>query len=349
MSVEKSLAIPPSIAASDNLAIVMQGVFKNMDEKNGDHSISGFWEGIRFTRLTNERYESRFAGISLPDLLFGAEYTQGTIRMQGVIAKDTLSLAFTSGKLSVMGSRSQPALNIFGPGTAVDATQRGESSFHSVLLRGSMLTRLLAGNEGELIARRWLAPRLHRPFVADVEAGWLYQLLHDLAGVITTVPAALLKPGSLRLARDDVLAATHAILVAAEPGMTTAPIATAFRRRALALAAEELIWSQPNQVISLAGICQSLNTSVRTLQLAFQEQFGVTFKTFLRAVRLHQAHTAILRAGHRHTLATIAIEHGFWHLGRFTHYYRQLFGCAPSTTRRRIWGNKETELSEMAG
>jgi hypothetical protein len=33
----------------------------------------------------------------------------------------------------------------------------------------------------------------------------------------------------------------------------------------------------------------------------------------------------------------IAAHYGFWHLGRFAHYYRETFGCAPSVTLRRVW------------
>ena len=271
-------------------------------------------------------------------MIFGAEHCQGDFRMQGVLAKDALYLTFTGDGLRVMGNSPRFALNIVGPGTEVDASQSGEATFHGVFLRGSMLTKLLAGADAEWIAQRWLAPGLHRPYVSEVEAAWLNQLLTDLAGLIATVPVALLKPGSLQLAQDDVFAATRTVLASAEPAWVAASVGTASRRRALALAAEELIWSQPDQVLSLTSICDTLNTSVRTLQLAFQEQFGVGFQAFVRAVRLHQARSSIVRFGDRLTITEIATQHGFWQLGRFTQYYRQLFGCKPSETRRQIWG-----------
>ena len=49
-------------------------------------------------------------------------------------------------------------------------------------------------------------------------------------------------------------------------------------------------------------------------------------------------HGAILIEGDRRTVTEIAMQFGFWHLGRFAGTYAAAFGCTPSETRRRVWG-----------
>jgi hypothetical protein len=40
---------------------------------------------------------------------------------------------------------------------------------------------------------------------------------------------------------------------------------------------------------------------------------------------------------------------GFWHLGRFSGAYATLFGCTPTETRRRVWGEFEDEALAPPG
>jgi transcriptional regulator GlxA family with amidase domain len=54
---------------------------------------------------------------------------------------------------------------------------------------------------------------------------------------------------------------------------------------------------------------------------------------YLRESRLTSAHTAIKESrGKNVSVTTIAIAHGFLHLGRFSVEYRRYFGVSPSQT-----------------
>jgi len=216
-------------------------------------------------------------------------------------------------------------------------------------LRQSAWADLLVGADADRIAGRWLRPGLHQPSGAEAEARRLHHLMVELTSLMTAADSALLNdPAALRLAADDLLMATRSALAAADHDAMLRSVGNAPRRRVLALAAEELIRSQPNQVLSLASICATLHTSERTLQLAFQEHFGLGFQAYLRIVRLHQVRSSILQGGDRITTTEIAMLHGFWHLGRFAQYYRRLFGCPPSETRRRAWGFRPDGLIGIA-
>jgi AraC-like DNA-binding protein len=108
------------------------------------------------------------------------------------------------------------------------------------------------------------------------------------------------------------------------------------RRHALAAAAERLIWDrtcapEPGDT-SLDALCGALGTTRRTLQLAFQEHFGVNFGLITRAARLQRVRDE-LRDGAA-SVSDTAFRHGFEHLGRFAGYYREFYGENPSATLR---------------
>ena len=85
--------------------------------------------------------------------------------------------------------------------------------------------------------------------------------------------------------------------------------------------------------VHVSEICAAMGVSRRTLHRAFQEVFGLGPVTFLRQKRLCAVHS-ILRASApgSTTIATVAMEQGFYELGRFSQYYFAMFGEHPSQT-----------------
>ena len=85
--------------------------------------------------------------------------------------------------------------------------------------------------------------------------------------------------------------------------------------------------------VHVSEICAALNVSRRTLHRAFQEVFGVGPVTFLRQKRLCVVHSALRESAPRSTtVAAVAMEQGFYELGRFSQYYFAMFGEYPSQT-----------------
>jgi AraC family ethanolamine operon transcriptional activator len=66
--------------------------------------------------------------------------------------------------------------------------------------------------------------------------------------------------------------------------------------------------------------------------------------TYLRRVRLNGVRRALQqRSGVSTTVTDVALEFGFWHLGRFAEQYHELFGEAPhETLRRDMLGSERT-------
>ncbi|WP_218952243.1 AraC family transcriptional regulator [Amycolatopsis anabasis] len=89
--------------------------------------------------------------------------------------------------------------------------------------------------------------------------------------------------------------------------------------------------------ISTADIAAAAHVSIRALPYAFRRHRGTTPTGYLRQARLQHAHQDLLAADPttRVTVTEIAARWGFFHPGRFAHYYRTAYGRPPCQTLRR--------------
>ena len=82
-------------------------------------------------------------------------------------------------------------------------------------------------------------------------------------------------------------------------------------------------------------LCLDLALSRRTVQRAFQDVLGMGPKTYLRLRALSAARAALVDGREAGASVTgVALDHGFWELGRFSVTYRRMFGESPSQTLR---------------
>jgi len=100
--------------------------------------------------------------------------------------------------------------------------------------------------------------------------------------------------------------------------------------------AEVFANDSPNRAPAVGDLCQAFGVSRRTLSRAFRQTVGIGPATYLRRMRLGAVRSSILQSGRDGTtVSEIAIDHGFWHLGRFAEQYREMFGESPSETKSR--------------
>jgi AraC-like DNA-binding protein len=91
-------------------------------------------------------------------------------------------------------------------------------------------------------------------------------------------------------------------------------------------------------------LCSTLGVSVSALAEAFQEVVGTSPHRFLKLRRLALVRAVLLdRERGRPLIKSVALSHGFWHLGQFAQDYRETFGETPSETVTRVCGSKATE------
>lgn len=275
------------------------------------------------------KYLEIASGLSVEELRLLA----GSIRVKGAFDQEVLKIGFfETPEMRVLGNR---IVN------GVVAVAYGGARFDSA---GSFPAIALTLN---------FSPALAGRVVSESAASRLLTRLTGSTGVETliypiTPQAAALKENLRRLlsqaedggtdaadrAADEIVAASaglikHMLAVDLQiPGMSVG------RRRVLALAVEDLLWEPPSadgvRKLSLDEASMRLESSRRSIQLALHEEFGMGFVALKRAIRLQQAHAVIKKAPHR-GIGEIARAHEFFHLGRFSRHYQEMFGVLPST------------------
>jgi len=161
---------------------------------------------------------------------------------------------------------------------------------------------------------------------------WLSRLINDL----DQRPEMLLRPEASVGLEERLLQRLEQTIDVARA--TRLKPAASGRRRGLQMALAYLCTADLStvtvaQLVAIAGV------SPRTLELAFGDTFDLTPNRFLRLLRLHAARRALtVSEPHATTVASVADRNGFIQHGRFSVYYRELFGESPSETLRRPRG-----------
>jgi AraC family transcriptional regulator, ethanolamine operon transcriptional activator len=110
-------------------------------------------------------------------------------------------------------------------------------------------------------------------------------------------------------------------------------------RTTLARRAEDLMRSRLETAMGEIDLCEQLGVSGRTLRLACREHFGMGPMVVYQTLRLN-AVREMLKSTQREecSIAESARRFGFNHAGKFSGFYRRLFGEVPSSTLAR--GNR---------
>lgn len=109
---------------------------------------------------------------------------------------------------------------------------------------------------------------------------------------------------------------------------TGAPVPRAVRL------AEEYMRAHLTQAITLETLAREVGASERALQAAFRAGRGRSPMTVLRDLRLERAWQELSHPGPATSVTEVAMQLGFFHLGRFSEHYRRKFGCTPRETLR---------------
>ena len=99
---------------------------------------------------------------------------------------------------------------------------------------------------------------------------------------------------------------------------------------------EEFLAENLFQPLYLAEICAATGASESSLRACCHEHLGMGPVRYLWLRRMHLVQRALLLATPEvSTVTQIAMDHGFWELGRFSTQYRSLFAEPPSATLHR--------------
>ena len=106
-------------------------------------------------------------------------------------------------------------------------------------------------------------------------------------------------------------------------------------RRQIAWKAEQLIRKHLHRNLNVEQLCSLLGCSVRSLHLGFKERYGMTPMKYARIMALNGVSRDLRNLPPAATISDVAMAWGFYHLGRFSQQYRQLFDELPGVTVKR--------------
>lgn len=156
--------------------------------------------------------------------------------------------------------------------------------------------------------------------------------LARLADDLLTRPSATL-PGR---ARDEIVILIEELLaeiMGAEADRTASRrVLPALHRVRLA---EEILHAEADDPLSMLDLADRLEVGLRSLQMAFRDIHGRGPREVLQDIRLHRAQCRLLAARGAAQVTTVAMDSGFFHLGRFAQSYVRAFGEKPSETLAR--------------
>ena len=97
--------------------------------------------------------------------------------------------------------------------------------------------------------------------------------------------------------------------------------------------AQEFIEEHYRERVCIEDLCRVTGVGVRTLQRCFSKNFNFTITEYLKTVRLDSARRELAAAhASQDSVGSIALRHGFSHLGRFSIAFRERFGESPNVT-----------------
>jgi AraC-like DNA-binding protein len=107
------------------------------------------------------------------------------------------------------------------------------------------------------------------------------------------------------------------------------------QRLNLAKQAEDYLRAHADTPVSLMRLCETIGINQRTLFLGFHERFGISPKAYLKILRLNGARRELLRPKPGISVTQVAMNWGFFHLGRFSIEYRAMFCESPIQTLKK--------------
>jgi len=277
----------------------------------------------------------------------------GATRLLATLDDGAVHLLFPYGRdLRLRGVPVERRLAVLTPPRAsFEGLTQVEGCGHTIVLRGPAYEALCARFD---VAAR--LPQWCRAQTVFAETPAAEDLRAEIEGYYTLVarrPDLALGDPARAFARASLIDLMGAALesLGADDSLSQPPARAG--SRSLALAAERWIWdrvAEPDAPpVSLGATAAALSYSERRLQQAIEDHFGISFVRFVRAARLHQARAALRARGQCESIATIATRYGFLHLGRFSRYYREMFGEPPSRTAAVRGGGESVAVRGTGG
>jgi AraC family transcriptional regulator, ethanolamine operon transcriptional activator len=190
----------------------------------------------------------------------------------------------------------------------------------------------------EALVRRELAPlgqHCTELYPNPQSLSLLRMFLSDVSRVSQTQAVWLAKDRNRKRLKERLMEMLIESLLSAASGATVHVESRRLNFERIVNIACEYIRSHASSNISILDLCTVTHSSRSFLFEAFRDRLGVSPRQFIIKQRLNWARK-LLRSSSLEstTVAAIAMDCGFGHLGRFSAHYKQIFGEYPSETLR---------------
>jgi AraC family ethanolamine operon transcriptional activator len=252
------------------------------------------------------------------------------MRSTGILSKDRIAIGMLTGS----SGRVTQWLHHVHIGDAMitpaggehDGSYEGGASFAVISFSPADIQSLFGSEPRLADLRLWKKNHFRAAPHAGVK---LISRLHEIVAHLQPDNVTL-APGAVEFWKRSIAEIMTAAIQLNNPADSDRPLPSALK---IVRKVEDYIDQAGARPVHISEICSKLNVSRRTLHRAFQDALGIGPVAFLQRRRLCDVHSAI-RSGDPDTttIAEIALQHGFLNLGRFSGYYRSLFGEYPSET-----------------
>jgi AraC family ethanolamine operon transcriptional activator len=312
-----------------------------LSETRGPHEVWAHTSGrdLAITQLTPEPCRGHLLRASLGDMGFDAGAFDGDLRVRGVMARKAFSLVSVmeqEGVLNQWGHRIEEGDVIaIPPGGELDGRFQGHVAYAVVTAPWGLVMQRAEAFEWLADPCFWTEPAVYSP-PPEARAA-CKRVLQGCSSLLRTLGAGV-PSGAVAFLRNELLDGVLSAL--AEVKVEGARRQGALNAARIVRGAEDFLESGgARQAVQIEDICLALNISRRTLYRAFHDLLDVSPKAYLRLKNMSAARARLLDAGNRPTTVTqVALDQGFWELGRFSGAYRAMFGESPSETLRGAQG-----------
>jgi len=187
----------------------------------------------------------------------------------------------------------------------------------------------------EALCSRWLNVPLDaplrfelRPFSAELETAWA-----QAVGLILTYERMnIVLPRAAAASLDEFMLS---LVLAQHPHNYSDDLRSLSRAALPRMVREAEHWMRTDPETSVSAVAARVGVSLRSLEAGFREWRQTTPTQYLRQVRLDAARAQLLAPSESTAVTSVALANGFFHLPRFSAYYRTAFDETPVQTLRR--------------
>jgi AraC-like DNA-binding protein len=265
---------------------------------------------------------------------FSAGHYEADIRSRGVLHPYRVGLGVTisrRGQSTQWGETAQPGdVFIWPGGVEHDGRVAGETTYAALSVDVSRLVELGGGDAW--VANGGIWERRHHYRAPAPVRDRICREISEFSRVLAGPEGAMSDRRLKSFEKDLVESFLSGIAFATDkPGS-----AAGYRSAKLVRAVEDWVAGKAPEPIRISDICGQLGLSRRSLERAFRETLDMGPAQYLMARRLSAARLMLAKADPQAVSVTdVAIDQGFWELGRFAVRYRQMFGEKPSETLHR--------------